>query len=114
MSKITCSFSRTRAPIAFARASMPCASSSGVSGTSVTLPPRLEAGRGGGRAPGRGHAHTHGYWQVEALPRQSDGVTCCHAPDQLERRLRERLDALGPAPHAALLTVVVFQRAARH
>ena len=37
-------------------------------------------------------------------------------PDQLERRLRERLDALGPAPRAALLDVPMlpdFERADR-
>jgi hypothetical protein len=35
-------------------------------------------------------------------------------PDQLERRLRERLDALGPAPRAELLRVLMlpdFERA---
>jgi hypothetical protein len=35
-------------------------------------------------------------------------------PDQLERRLRERLDALGPAPRAELLHVLMlpdFERA---
>jgi hypothetical protein len=34
--------------------------------------------------------------------------------EQIERRLRERLDALGPAPHAELLHVLVlpdFERA---
>ena len=37
-------------------------------------------------------------------------------PDQLERHLRERLDALGPAPRAELLHVLTlqdFQRADR-
>jgi hypothetical protein len=37
-------------------------------------------------------------------------------PDQLERRLRERLDALGPAPRAELLHVLMlpdFERADR-
>ena len=37
-------------------------------------------------------------------------------PDQLERRLRERLDALGPAPRAELLHVLMlpaFDRADR-
>jgi hypothetical protein len=37
-------------------------------------------------------------------------------PDQLERRIRERLDALGPAPRAELLHVLVlpdFERADR-
>jgi hypothetical protein len=37
-------------------------------------------------------------------------------PDQLERRLRERLDALGPAPRAELLHVLLlpdFDRADR-
>ena len=37
-------------------------------------------------------------------------------PDQLERRLRERLDALGPAPRAELLDVLMlpdFERADR-
>jgi hypothetical protein len=29
-------------------------------------------------------------------------------PDQLERRLRERLDALGPTPSAELLHVVLM------
>jgi hypothetical protein len=29
-------------------------------------------------------------------------------PDKLERRLRERLDALGPAPRAELLHVLMF------
>jgi hypothetical protein len=29
-------------------------------------------------------------------------------PDQLERRLRERLEALGPAPRAELLHVLMF------
>jgi hypothetical protein len=29
-------------------------------------------------------------------------------PDQLERRLRERLDALGPAPRAELLHVLML------
>ena len=35
-------------------------------------------------------------------------------PDELERRLRERLDALGPAPRAELLHVLLlpdFERA---
>ena len=37
-------------------------------------------------------------------------------PDKLERRLRERLDALGPAPRAELLLVLMlpdFERANR-
>jgi hypothetical protein len=37
-------------------------------------------------------------------------------PDQLERQLRERLDALGPAPRAELLHVLMlpdFERADR-
>jgi hypothetical protein len=37
-------------------------------------------------------------------------------PDQLERRLRERLDAIGPAPRAELLHVLMlpdFERADR-
>jgi hypothetical protein len=37
-------------------------------------------------------------------------------PDELERRLRERLDALGPAPRAELLHVLLlpdFERADR-
>jgi hypothetical protein len=37
-------------------------------------------------------------------------------PDELERRLRERLDALGPAPRADLLHVLTlpdFERADR-
>ena len=37
-------------------------------------------------------------------------------PDELERRLRERLDALGPAPRAELLNVLMlpdFDRADR-
>jgi hypothetical protein len=37
-------------------------------------------------------------------------------PDELERRLRERLDALGPAPRAELLQVLMlpdFERADR-
>ena len=37
-------------------------------------------------------------------------------PDDLERRLRERLDALGPAPRAELLHVLMlpdFERAER-
>jgi hypothetical protein len=37
-------------------------------------------------------------------------------PDQLDRRLRERLDALGPAPRAELLHVLMlpdFERADR-
>ena len=29
-------------------------------------------------------------------------------PDQLERRLRERLDAVGPAPRAELLHVLML------
>jgi hypothetical protein len=29
-------------------------------------------------------------------------------PDELERRLRERLDALGPAPRAELLYVLML------
>jgi hypothetical protein len=29
-------------------------------------------------------------------------------PDELERRLRERLDALGPAPRAELLDVLML------
>lgn len=35
-------------------------------------------------------------------------------PDELERRLRDRLDALGPAPRAELLNVLTlpdFERA---
>jgi hypothetical protein len=38
-------------------------------------------------------------------------------PDQLERRLRARLDALGPAPRAELLHVLMlpdFERAERN
>ena len=31
-----------------------------------------------------------------------------HRPDELERRLRERLDALGPAPRAELLHVLML------
>ncbi len=37
-------------------------------------------------------------------------------PDELERRLRQRLDALGPTPRAALLHVLMlpdFERADR-
>jgi hypothetical protein len=37
-------------------------------------------------------------------------------PDELERRLQERLDALGPAPRAELLHVIMLpdlERAAR-
>ena len=37
-------------------------------------------------------------------------------PDELERRLRERLDALGPAPCAELLHILMlpdFDRAAQ-
>jgi hypothetical protein len=37
-------------------------------------------------------------------------------PDELERRLRQRLDALGPAPRAELLHVLMlpdFERADR-
>ena len=37
-------------------------------------------------------------------------------PDELERRLQERLDPLGPAPHAELLHVLLlpdFERADR-
>jgi hypothetical protein len=37
-------------------------------------------------------------------------------PDELERRIRERLDALGPAPRAELLHVLMlpdFERADR-
>jgi hypothetical protein len=37
-------------------------------------------------------------------------------PNQLERRIRERLDALGPAPRAQLLHVLMlpdFERADR-
>ena len=37
-------------------------------------------------------------------------------PDQLERRIRERLDALGPAPRAELLHVLIlpdFERSDR-
>ena len=37
-------------------------------------------------------------------------------PDELERRVRERLDALGPAPSAELLHVLMlpdFERADR-
>jgi hypothetical protein len=37
-------------------------------------------------------------------------------PDKLERRLQERLDALGPAPRAELLDVLMlldFERADR-
>jgi hypothetical protein len=30
-------------------------------------------------------------------------------PDELERRLRERLDALGPAPRAELLHVLMLR-----
>jgi hypothetical protein len=35
-------------------------------------------------------------------------------PDQLERRLRERLDALGPAPRAELLHVPMLPDFKRH
>jgi hypothetical protein len=34
-------------------------------------------------------------------------------PDQLERELRERLDALGPAPRAELLRVLMLPDLAR-
>ena len=34
-------------------------------------------------------------------------------PDELERRLRERLDALGPAPRAELLIVCEEDKVAR-
>jgi hypothetical protein len=33
-------------------------------------------------------------------------------PDELERRLRERLDALGPAPRAELLHALMFPESA--
>ena len=35
-------------------------------------------------------------------------------PDELERRLRERLDALGPAPRAELLHVLMLPDFKRH
>ena len=43
-------------------------------------------------------------------------VSRAMGPDELERRLRERLDALGPAPRAELLHVLMlpdFERADR-
>ena len=50
-------------------------------------------------------------------PRARVGVgSGSHASDELERRLRERLDALGPAPRAELLHVLMlpdFERADR-
>jgi hypothetical protein len=45
-----------------------------------------------------------------------NGMGCGRAPHELERRLRERLDALGPVPRAALLHVLMlpdFERADR-
>jgi hypothetical protein len=35
-------------------------------------------------------------------------VSTSHATDELERMLRERLDALGPAPRAELLRVLIL------
>jgi hypothetical protein len=42
---------------------------------------------------------------------RADGSTAQPAvmrPDQLERRIRERLDALGPAPRAELLHILML------
>ena len=36
------------------------------------------------------------------------GVGSSRRPDELERRLRERLDAVGPAPRAELLHVLML------
>ena len=50
--------------------------------------------------------------QQSSRPRSLPAVR----PDELERRLRERLDALGPAPRAELLHVLMlpdFERADR-
>ena len=41
------------------------------------------------------------------LPLEGDSLTPVH-PDELERRLRERLDALGPAPCAELLHLLML------
>jgi hypothetical protein len=48
--------------------------------------------------------------------RRFEGVASAMRPDELERRLRARLDALGPAPRAELLRVLMlpdFERADR-
>jgi hypothetical protein len=55
---------------------------------------------------------------VTRSPRFVSAVTSSPTvrPDELERRLRERLDALGPAPRAELLHVLMlpdFERADR-
>ena len=50
------------------------------------------------------------------MPRRRPGNVRPVCPDELERRLRERLDALGPAPRAELLHVLMlpdFDRADR-
>jgi len=52
----------------------------------------------------------------ETLTRPGVGQDTPPRPDQLERRLKARLDALGPAPRAELLHVLMlpdFERADR-
>ena len=42
------------------------------------------------------------------LPLGDDSLRFTMRPDELERRLQERLDALGPAPRAELLHVLML------
>jgi hypothetical protein len=51
-----------------------------------------------------GPADRHAGYKGTVRPRSLQPVR----PDQLERRLRERLDALGPAPGAELLHVLML------
>ena len=44
----------------------------------------------------------------ETLTRPGLVKTRLRDPDQLERRLKDRLDALGPAPRAELLHVLML------
>jgi hypothetical protein len=53
---------------------------------------------------------------VQAVTEQGRGGLRLMRPDELERQLRQRLDALGPAPRAELLHVLIlpdFERADR-
>jgi hypothetical protein len=68
------------------------------------------------RDPGRGARRLDATSSLGAC-RRYDGSPRSMRPDELERRLRERLDALGPAPRAELLDVLMlpdFERAGAH
>ena len=61
-----------------------------------------------------GHSGISPYQSVLFLLRHVCGTSAARrsvpavSPDELERRLRERLDALGPAPRAELLHVLML------